>query len=268
MADVMSSGLNEHLPTPAQAMVDPIAQPMVESEENQPPAAESCIRKPGQGLPKVVAIGFNKCATRSLALLFARSGHRAVHQKLPQRWRRRRKLGGIMRANHQAGRPVFSGIEDYIFYGDLIDSSKSSTFDGNCLFREILADYPDTILLLNWRDQGAWIRSRLSHGHGEFAAREQWLRGLNSQEALVAQWRQDWDGHLVAVRSFMADRPLQLLDFNIDHDRIESLIARLPAYGLRAEHFIDIGRSRGRQLAPWLACSKAWLSRHRPRAQR
>ncbi|MCH9714386.1 MAG: hypothetical protein K0U63_07555, partial [Cyanobacteria bacterium] len=64
-------------------------------------------------LPKVVAVGFNKCATRSLARLFARSGHRAVHQKLPHRWRGRRKLGGIMRANHEMGKPLFSSVEDY-----------------------------------------------------------------------------------------------------------------------------------------------------------
>ena len=249
-------------------MADPTVESMDESKGTQSPAAEGCTCQPGLRLPKVVAIGFNKCATRSLALLFARSGHRAVHQKLPQRWRRRRKLGGIMRANHQAGRPVFFGIENYTFYGDLIDSSKRSTFDGNSLFPEILANYPDTILLLNWRDQDAWIHSRLSHGHGEFAAREQRVRGLNSQEALVAQWREEWDAHLAAVRSFMAERPLQLLEFNIDHDQIEALIARLPAYGLRAEHFMDIGRSRGRRLAPWLARSKAWLSLHRPRAQR
>jgi hypothetical protein len=219
-------------------------------------------------LPKVVAIGFNKCATRSLARLFARAGHPSVHQKLPGRWRRRRKLGGIMQANHRAGRPVFSGVETYTFYGDLIDSNSRSTFDGNCLFREVLHDYPDAILLLNWRDQDAWIRSRLGHGHGEFAAREQRVRGLASQEDLVHQWRREWDQHLAAVRCFMADRPQQLVDFNIDRDPIESLIARLPAYGLRAEHFSDIGRSRGRRLPPWLKLAKVWIARYRPRAQR
>jgi hypothetical protein len=255
-------------------MIDPIPQSMAEIKSAQsakaaePAPALNRPCPPAKAQPRVVAIGFNKCATRSLARLFARSGHPAVHQKLPQRWRRRRKLGGIMLANHQAGKPVFSGIENYIFYGDLIDSNRRSTFDGNTLFREIIADYPDTILLLNWRDQDAWIRSRLTHGHGEFAAREQRLRALDSQEALVAQWRQEWDRHLAAVRSFMAARPRQLLEFNIDRDPIESLIARLPAYGLRAEHFTDIGRSRGRRLAPWLARGKAWFSRQRPRAQR
>ena len=216
----------------------------------------------------MVAVGFNKCATRSLARLFARSGHRAVHQKLPRRWRGRRKLGGIMRANQQMGKPLFSSVEDYTFYGDLIDSNRRQTFDGNGLFREILRDYPDAILLLNWRDREDWLRSRLHHGHGEFAARERRVRGLPSLDALVAAWRQEWDLHLAAVRAFMADRPDQLIDFNIDRDGVDVLIARLPAYGLQAEHFGDIGRSRGQRLPPWLQAGKAWIAQHRPRAQR
>jgi hypothetical protein len=249
-------------------MANLIATPMAESMPTLSSPGTAPTPEPQSALPKVVAIGFNKCATRSLAQLFARSGHPVLHQKLPQRWRRRRKLGGIMQANHRAGLPVFSGVDTYVFYGDLIDSNKRSTFDGNSLFREILADYPDTFLVLNWRDQDAWIRSRLNHGHGEFAVREQRLRGLPSREALIAQWRQEWDHHLLEVRTFMADRPEQLLDFNIDCDPIDALIARLPAYGLRAQHFMDIGRSRGRRLEPWLAPSKAWFARHRPRAQR
>jgi hypothetical protein len=226
--------------------------------------------QPEKALPKVVAIGFNKCATRSLAQLFAAAGHTAVHQKLPRRWlsRRRRKLGGIMRANLEAGRPVFAGVEHVVFYGDLIDSNQHATFDGNSLFREILRDYPNTILLLNWRDQDDWIRSRLQHGHGEFALREQRVRGLGSEEELCAIWRAEWDAHLAAVRSFMADRPQQLVEFHIDRDPIEALIARLPAYGLRPEHYGDIGRSRGRRLPPWLQAAKRWLAHHRPRAQR
>jgi hypothetical protein len=220
------------------------------------------------GLPRVVAIGFNKCATRSLARLFARSGHPAVHHKLPGRWRSRRKLGGIMRANHRAGLPVFSGVEQYVFYGDLIDSNRRDTFDGNSLFREILRDYPDTIMLLNWRDRDDWIRSRLRHGHGEFAAREQRLRGLASQADLCDQWRREWDQHLAAVRAFMVDRPGQLLEFNIDTDPIADLIQRLPAYQLEAAHFQDIGRSRGRRLPAWIQVAKAWIAHHRPRSQR
>lgn len=227
-----------------------------------------------QELSKVVAIGFNKCATRSLAQLFARAGHSSLHQKVPHRLsfslasRGRRKLGGIMRSNHEAGRPIFADVEYAIFYGDLIDSNRRTTFDGNSLFREILRDYPNTILLLNWRDREDWICSRLKHGHGEFASREQQVRGLASQDELCAIWRAEWDAHLAAVRSFMADRPEQLVEFNIDSDPIEALIDRLPAYGLSPEHYGDIGRSRGRRLSAWLQAAKRWWAHHRPRAQR
>ncbi len=230
--------------------------------------------QPDLVLPRVVAIGFNKCATRSLAQLFAAAGHSVVHQKLPQPWRLsralhgRRKLGGIMRSNNDNGRPVFAGVEQYVFYGDLIDSNRRSSFDGNRLFREILKDYPNTILLLNWRNREDWIRSRLLHGHGEFAAREQRVRGLFSLDELCDVWRGEWDVHLSAVRDFMADRPEQLVEFNIDSDPIEQLIARLPAYALRAEYYGDIGRSRGRQLPSWLKAAKHWLAHARPRAQR
>ena len=220
----------------------------------------------------MVAIGFNKCATRSLAGLFARAGHPAVHQKLPRHrvWPpgAPRKLGHLMRRNVEAGRPVFHGLERYVFYGDLIDSNRHGSFDGNSLFRRILADYPDTILLLNWRDREDWIRSRLRHGHGEFAEREQRLRGLANREALCQAWRLDWDQHLAAVRAFMADRPDQLIEFHLDRDRIEDLVLRLPAYGLCPGHFADIGRSRGRLPSPLEEQVKSWWSRRRPRAQR
>ncbi len=220
----------------------------------------------------MVAIGFNKCATRSFAGLFERSGHPALHQKLPRHrvWPpgAPRKLGRLMRLNVEAGRSVFAGVEHYVFYGDLIDSNRRGSFDGNSLFRRILADYPNTILLLNWRDREDWIRSRLRHGHGEFSEREQRLRGLPSLDALCEAWRHDWDQHLAAVRHCMADRPAQLIEFHLDHDRIEQLVQRLPAYGLRPEHFADIGRSRDRRPSPQLErLQRAW-SRWRPRAQR
>lgn len=216
----------------------------------------------------MVAIGFNKCATRSLARLFSRAGHAAVHQKLPRRRRGRRKLGGIMRANLAAGRPVLADMEEFTFYGDLIDSNRRDSFDGNSLFREILRDYPDTILLLNWRDRDDWIRSRLRHGHGEFAAREQRLRGLPSLDALCAAWCDDWDAHLAAVRGFMADRPEQLVEFHLDRDPVEDLVERLAAYRLHASHFQDIGRTRGVRQPAWLQACRTWIAHHRPRTQR
>lgn len=226
----------------------------------------------GDGLPRVVAVGFNKCGTRSLAQLFARAGHPVVHQKLPARFPSRywttRKIGRLMRMNVEAGRAVFDGAENYVFYGDLIDSCDRESFDGNTLYARILADYPDTILLLNWRDREDWIRSRLRHGHGEFAAREQRLRGLKNLDELTEVWRREWDDHLQAVRRFMGERPQQLVEFHLDRDPIEQLVGRLPGYGLSPEHFSDIGRSRGRRQPPLVGRFQRWWSHHRPRSQR
>jgi hypothetical protein len=207
--------------------------------------------------------------------LFARAGHPVVHHKLRRSWPfrlgRPRRIGRLMRLNVNGGRPVFEGADHFVFYGDLIDSSDRGrdrgSFDGNRLYRRILADYPDTILLLNWRDREDWIRSRMRHGHGEFAARERRLRGLSSSEELARVWRLEWDQHLAAVRAFMAGRPQQLIEFRLDHDPIEDLVRRLPAYGLRPEHFSDIGRSRDRQLPGPVAVAKRWWSHHRPRSQ-
>jgi hypothetical protein len=245
-----------------------------DSENSEPvPQVSGTAPLPGAArLPRVVAVGFNKCGTRSFAHLFARSGHRAVHQKLPagllSRFWRTRKIGRIMRLNVEADRAVFHGIEDYVFYGDLIDSSAEGSFDANCLFPRILADYPDTILLLNWRDREDWIRSRLQHGHGEFAARELGLRGLANLDQLAEAWRREWDQHLAAVRRFMISRPEQLVEFHLDRDQIEDLVRRLPDYGLRGEHFRDIGRSRDRHLPAVVGRFKRWWSRHRPRSAR
>lgn len=220
------------------------------------------------GLPRVVAVGFNKCGTRSLTSLFAGAGHKVIHHKLRRRFRRSRSIGRIMRENLDAGLPVLAGADDHIFYCDLIYSTPSGTFDGNSAFREILRDYPDTILLLNFRDREEWIRSRLRHGHGEFARREMQARGLSDEKALCEAWRREWDTHLAAVRAFMADRPGQLIEFDLDNDPVESLIDGLPEFGLSSADWQDVGRTRGRRRHPVVAAAKRLLALNRPRSTR
>lgn len=122
-------------------------------------------------LPKVVQVGFNKCGTRSLARLFSAVGHPVIHHKVRRPLRSSRNAARLMRSNLADGRRVFSGMEEYTFYSDLIYLTETETFEGYKCFRDILRDYPDTILLLNLRDREAWIRSRLRHGHGELARR-------------------------------------------------------------------------------------------------
>lgn len=219
-------------------------------------------------LPRVVAIGFNKCGTRSLTELFRSAGHRVIHHKVRKPFTVSRSLGRIMRDNLSSGRKVFDGVEDYVFYSDLIYSTPTETYEGATAFREILRDYPDTILILNFRDREQWIASRLKHGHGEFTRREMTARRLENRDDLVDQWRSEWDAHLASARDFMASNPAQLIEFDIDRDGAAKLTEKLTHYNLTPETFRDIGRTRGIKRSKLLALAKKFVAHSRPRFRR
>ena len=216
--------------------------------KNRGSAADKPVKaqtKHKEALPRVVQIGFHKCGTRSLERLFRGAGHPVVKYKLRRPFRRSRNAALLMRQNLERGRKAFAGFEDQVFYADLIYQTESDSFEPIRHFREILRDYPDTLLLLNLRDREDRIRSRLKHSHGEFAQRVMRQRNIDSIEKLAESWREEWDAHLADVRAFMADRPGQLVEFDIDADSVEALVERLPAYGLHMEDWDDVGRTRG-----------------------
>lgn len=203
-------------------------------------------------LPRVVQIGFHKCGTRSLERLFRGAGHRVVKFKVRRPFCRSRIAALLIRENLRASRKAFAGLEDFTFYADLIYQSDDDAFEPIRHFREIMGDYPDTILLLNVRQREDWIKSRLKHSHGEFLRRVMRQRGTDSVEEIASAWREEWDAHLADVRAFMADRPLQLVEFDLDNDSVQALIGQFPAYRLRDEDWEDIGRTRGVRRNPVL----------------
>ncbi len=213
-------------------------------------------------LPRVVLVGFNKCGTRSFARVFAEAGHAALHNKLRSRWRRSRNAARMMRDNLANGGPVFAGMDSCTLYSDLVHVTDDGYFERNETFREILRDYPDTILLLNLRDREDWIRSRLKHRHRMFALLSLKALQLPDQAALIRYWRDLWDRHLADVRGFMADKPGQLVEFNIDTDDISDFCQTLPTYGLDPASWADTGRTSGVKRHPlraWLALRWAHL---------
>jgi len=219
-------------------------------------------------LPKVIVIGFNKCATRSIAQLFAAAGHRTVHHKIRARLRPSRSLARLLRENLAAGRKALAGAEDFVLYADLIHLTQGAVYEGNSAFAAIAADYPDARFILNTRDRDAWIRSRLRHGHGEFARRYMAATGLPDLAALSARWCDDWAAHHAAVRAFFADTPERLVTFDIDRDGPQVLVAAFAEYGLNAKDWADTGRSRDRALSPLRARLKRWWAHLRPRSGR
>lgn len=218
-----------------------------------------------QELPRVIQIGYNKCATRSLQRLFEGAGHPVLQFRINRRFRRNLKAAKLMRENLQAGRRMFHGMEDYVYYGGLVYQTDEICFEAIRHFREMLRDYPGSILILNFRDREDWIRSRLRHGRGELVQRVMRQRGVVTPEEVANLWRQEWDEHLADVRSFMQDYPDQLIELNLDTDEVQSLIDRLPAYGLNAEDWGDHGRTRGKSENSLLKSLKNWWSKTRPR---
>lgn len=218
-------------------------------------------------LPRVVQIGFHKCGTRSLEQLFRGAGHRVVKYKLRRPFRRSRNAALLIRENLTTGRKAFAGMENYTFYADLIYQTDSESFEPIRCFREFMRDYPDTILLLNVREREDWIRSRLTHGHGEFARRVMRQRGITSTDVLADTWRQEWDTHLAEVREFMAASPIQLVEFDLDTGSVDELVARFHGYGLRVDDWGDIGRTRGVRRHPMVSrLKRLWAhTRWRPR---
>jgi hypothetical protein len=217
-------------------------------------------------LPRVVQIGFNKCGTRSFQRLFEGAGHPVVQHKIRKPFRRSRKAAYVIQQNLRAGRRIFAGMEDYVLYAGLIHQTGTESFEAIRHFREMLRDYPDTILILNVRDREDWIRSRLGHGRGELLRRVMRQRGVRTAEEVADIWRREWDEHLADVRSVMKDRPGQLIEFDLDTDPVQRLIDRLPGYGLKAEDWGDIGRTRGVREFPLVKRIKRWWAhvRYRP----
>ncbi|WP_229666133.1 sulfotransferase [Actibacterium pelagium] len=211
-------------------------------------------------------MGFNKCATRSFSQLFERAGHASLHHKIRKPLQPSRTAAKRMKENIEGNRPVFEGFDDYVFYCDLVHVTPEEFFEGNSAYKEILKDYSDTLIILNLRDQDDWIRSRLRHGHGEFAKRYMSALGLDNLDDLAAHWRQDWDEQLKGVREFMDDKPEQYFEFNIDTDNIEDLISALPDYQLDACHWGDSGNSRFRKLGPVSKRAKKVWANMRPRS--
>ncbi|MGQ0429320.1 MAG: sulfotransferase [Gammaproteobacteria bacterium] len=214
-------------------------------------------------LPRVVQIGFNKCGTRSFQRLFERAGHPVVQHKIRRPLRRSRKAACVIQRNLRAGRRIFAGMEEDVLYAGLIHQTEHESFEAIRHFREMLRDYPDTILILNLRDREDWIRSRLRHGRGELLRRVMRQRGVSTEAEVAELWRQEWDRHLADVREAMRDRPGQLIEFNLDRDPVEMLIQRLPGYGLRAEDWGDVGRTRGIREHPLVQRFKQWWAHAR-----
>ncbi len=201
-----------------------------------------------QAVGKVFQIGFNKCGTKSFAQLFSQSGYPAVHYRVPRRERPRIRLVEAMERNRDAGRKLFAGYDDIVFFCDMERNTAENRFDGYKLFRDLLADYPDARFLLNLRDPERWIRSRLAHERQLYAQKYMACFGIETLEDLKAHWLEDWHTHIADVRGFFADKPGKLVEFDIETDDVSVLLEFFSDLDLSPDAWAHKGKMRGKPL--------------------
>jgi hypothetical protein len=192
---------------------------------------------------KIFQIGFNKCGTNSINILFQ-------DYSIPRikccHWDSG-FLGYSMVMNERESKPLLSGkYENFGFYSDMECQFVEDDGSTNWIFMydknhiPILDEqYPNSKFILNIRDVDNWIKSRMSHLMGLESVKKDKDRldrlhpripykelhkeffGCSNDEQIEHHWRQSWNEHIAFVQDYFKDRPQDLLIFDIEKDTIK-----------------------------------------------
>jgi hypothetical protein len=160
---------------------------------------------------KIFQIDFNRCGTRTLHRYLRGNGVRSVH------WDKGRLARRIF-CNLANGDPLLTGYQDFQAFSDMEFSDRAGLccLEAYKLFPYLAAQYPDGVFILNTRDRETWLRSRLHHGGGEYAARQRAHHNVRSEEELVKIWSADWDAHHRRVLEFFKDSPYRFFVWRLE----------------------------------------------------
>lgn len=181
--------------------------------------------------PKIFVIGFNRCGTTSLHVLFKRNRIASLHYNVRDG---NVTLPYLLSANLSLGLPLLSKVNRWTAYSDMGSVNRFSMFEGTRLFRQFHAEHPDAYFILNTRPVENWIKSRLSHLNGQYARKFAACAGV-AEAKLPAIWRRQRKAHHADVRAYFAGNDGRFLEFDIetgDPARIRDFLA--------PDHFIDI----------------------------
>ena len=186
---------------------------------------------------KIFQIGFNKCATRSLAQLFYKSGIPSVH------WDRG-VLSKKMEENFFLKKQLMTEYEDYVFFSDVVHTveynlgrqKNNFLHESNQYFKTLDLQYPNSKFILNIRPVGDWIHSRLRHGDGKLAKKT--MRHFNLDKMGLSElWKQQYNKHIKDVKSYFKDRPRDLLVYDISKDEPQKILDFFPELNLDISHW-------------------------------
>ena len=169
--------------------------------------------------PKVFVIGLNKTATRSIFMLFKRSGYRGMHYShgilardiADSKQTRRPASGAVRRRRRLHGH---GGCE----------RPPTGPFEGYAEYAHLDAHYPDAKFVLNIRGLNGWLRSRMLHREGSYFRKWAALYGTDDPIEVMTRWKAQYEDHHDAVRAYFADKPGRLLEFRIGKDDPRALV--------------------------------------------
>lgn len=217
---------------------------------------------------KTFQIGFNRCGTKTIHAYLCANGLSGVH------WDKGKLAQRIFR-NLQDRNDLLAGYEDFDVFTDMEWIEPTRYLEAYKLFPQLSAQYPDAVFILNTRDREDWIKSRLSHGQGRYAALHKAYLKIASDEDLAQHWRREWDEHHRQVIDYFSGKPYRFFVCRIETDLPDLLNRMLPEYALNPAHYTIRASSRGssarryikniwRRLSPARSGSKAaWASRAR-----
>jgi Sulfotransferase domain len=183
---------------------------------------------------KIFQIGFNRCGTRTIHNYFRANGVRSVH------WDQGRLARRIF-ANLANGDELLAGYSYFDVFTDMEWIDGLHYCEAYKLFPYFAAEYPNSVFILNTRDREAWIRSRLLHRRGEYAARYKRYLGVASDEKLADMWRAEWDRHHRRVTEFFQGKPYRFFVCRIESDLPDLLNEKIPEYRLNSDLYQLIG---------------------------
>lgn len=162
--------------------------------------------------PKVFQIGMNKTGTRSIFVLFKRSGYKSVH------WGKGLIAEDIAESKKTGIKPL-GEWSDTVLFTDMESVHKDSEpLEGYKHYAYLDQHYPDAKFILNTRDVNRWLRSRFLHRDGKYL--RYFERHYNTKDPIeiMQRWKRSWELHHEEVRAYFSDKPGKLLEFELGVD--------------------------------------------------
>jgi len=177
--------------------------------------------------PLIFQIGFNKSATSSIHRFLLSNGIKSIHWD----WGR---LSHAIAKNHEQGRPLLTGYDDYQAFCDMEHYKKGGGYfySAERFFQELDEQYPGSLFILNYRNLDTWLESRRFHGNYLI----HWMRQYGeSAEEIFAKWRREYHEHIQAVKEHFGERST-FLELDLDRDDPGKLARFLENHGFTLQH--------------------------------